>query len=294
MSLVIKDRIKETTTTTGAGTATLLGAEDKFLAFSEVGDGNTTPYAIVHRTANEWEVGIGTYTASGTTLTRTTVLASSNGGSAVNFSAGTKDVFVTLPAEKITVSGPITTSGLTMSTARILGRTTASTGAVEEIGVGTGLALSGGSLVNSAPAVAVAAGDVLQVVTATDAGSTTTSTGLTSMNAADKSITPKNSASKILIEVSFLASVEPISAVNATGSFQLYDVTGAAAVGAVYTINSLSGPGGSGAYAPAVVRAIVSNSVLTSRAFRMRGATNNASGAAGCRDMVWSFTEIKT
>jgi hypothetical protein len=138
------------------------------------------------------------------------------------------------------------------------------------------------------------AGDVLQVVTDTDAGTTTTSTSLTNMNAGNRSITPKNAASKILIEVSFRASVEPVASVNATGSFQLYDVTGAAAVGSVYTLNSLSGAGGSGAYAPGVVRAIVSNSVLTSRAFQMRGATNNASGAAGCRDMVWSFTEIKT
>lgn len=89
------DRVKETTTTTGTGTITLAGAASGFRSFSVVGDGNLVYYAIVGTT--EWEVGIGTYTSSGTTLARTTVLASSNSGSAVNFSAGTKDVFCTIP-----------------------------------------------------------------------------------------------------------------------------------------------------------------------------------------------------
>lgn len=106
MALVLKDRVRETTTVTGTGTATLLGAGTGFNAFSEIGDGNTTYYCIQHQSAGEWEVGIGTYTASGTTLARTTVLASSNGGSAVSFSVGTKDVFITIPAEKIVVAGP--------------------------------------------------------------------------------------------------------------------------------------------------------------------------------------------
>ena len=97
MALVVKDRIKETTNTTGTGTLTLNGAADGFQSFSAVGDGNTTYYAIV--SANDWEVGIGTYTASGTTLSRDTVLESSNGGSLLNIT-GTSDVFVTYPAEK--------------------------------------------------------------------------------------------------------------------------------------------------------------------------------------------------
>ena len=98
MALVLKDRVKETTTTTGTGTVTLAGAAAGFDSFSVIGDGNTTYYAIVAQTPGEWEVGIGTYASSGTTLARTTVLASSNSGSLVNFSAGTKDVFVTYPA----------------------------------------------------------------------------------------------------------------------------------------------------------------------------------------------------
>lgn len=98
MALVLKDRVQETTTTTGTGTITLAGAVTGFQSFSVIGNNNTTYYAIVGDT--EWEVGLGTYTSSGTTLSRTTVLESSNSGSLVNFSAGTKNVFCTYPAEK--------------------------------------------------------------------------------------------------------------------------------------------------------------------------------------------------
>ena len=98
MAFVLADRVKETTTTTGTGTVTLAGATTGFQSFSVIGNGNTTYYTIAGQGTAEWEVGIGTYTSSGTTLARTTVLASSNSGSLVNFSAGTKDVFVTYPA----------------------------------------------------------------------------------------------------------------------------------------------------------------------------------------------------
>lgn len=98
MAFVVKDRVKETTTTAGTGTVTLLGAATGFQSFSAIGNANTTYYCIAGQTGSEWEVGVGTYTSSGTTLSRDTVLASSNSGSLVNFSAGTKDVFVTYPA----------------------------------------------------------------------------------------------------------------------------------------------------------------------------------------------------
>jgi hypothetical protein len=98
MALVVKDRVQETSTTTGTGTFTLSGAVSGFQSFSAIGNGNTTYYAIVG--GAEWEVGLGTYTSSGTTLSRNTILESSNGGTAVNFSAGTKNVFVTYPAEE--------------------------------------------------------------------------------------------------------------------------------------------------------------------------------------------------
>ena len=96
MSLVLADRVRETTQTTGTGTIILDGAVQGFQSFSVIGNNNTTYYTI-NRGA-EWEVGIGTY--YGGTLSRDTVYASSNGGSKVNFSAGAKDVFVTYPAEK--------------------------------------------------------------------------------------------------------------------------------------------------------------------------------------------------
>jgi hypothetical protein len=99
MAFVLADRVKETTTTTGTGTVTLLGASTGFQSFSAIGNTNTTYYTIAGQSNSEWEVGIGTYTSSGTTLARTTVISSSNAGALVNFSAGTKDVFVTYPAE---------------------------------------------------------------------------------------------------------------------------------------------------------------------------------------------------
>lgn len=100
MAFVIADRVKETTTTAGTGTVTLAGAAIGFQSFAAIGNGNNTYYTIAGQTGSEWEVGIGTYTASGTTLSRDTVLSSSNGGALVNFSAGTKDVFVTQPAPR--------------------------------------------------------------------------------------------------------------------------------------------------------------------------------------------------
>ena len=112
MALVVKDRVKETTTTTGTGTYTLAGAATGFESFSSVGDGNTTYYCCTDGT--DFEVGIGTYTASGTTLARTTILQSSNSDAAVNWTSGTRDIFVTQPADKavfLDASGNISIPG---------------------------------------------------------------------------------------------------------------------------------------------------------------------------------------
>jgi hypothetical protein len=123
MALLIKDRVKETTATTGTGTYTLAGAEDGFESFAEIGDGNTTYYACTDGT--DFEIGIGTYTASGTTLARTTILQSTNSDAAVNWTAGDKTIFCTVPAEKyvfqdasgnVDVTGAVTADGLTIST----------------------------------------------------------------------------------------------------------------------------------------------------------------------------------
>jgi hypothetical protein len=107
MAIVLKDRVKETSTTTGTGTFTLLGAVEGYQAFSVIGNGNTTYYTIYNAEDGSWEVGIGTYTSSGTTLSRTTVLSNSlNTTAKINFAVGTKDVFVTYPAEKAIYEEP--------------------------------------------------------------------------------------------------------------------------------------------------------------------------------------------
>ena len=99
MALVINDRVKETTTTTGTGAVSLAGAVTGFETFAAgVGNSNTTYYCIAHQTAAEFEVGLGTLDGDSSDLTRTTVISSSNSDSAVDFAAGTKDVFCTIPA----------------------------------------------------------------------------------------------------------------------------------------------------------------------------------------------------
>ena len=123
MALVVADRVKETTTSTGTGAITLGGAESNFRTFSSVlSDADTTYYAIIDDNNVAFEVGLGTYASSGNTITRTTVLASSNSNNAVNFSAGTKDVFLTYPADKsvnrdasgnVSVSGGVTATSFT-------------------------------------------------------------------------------------------------------------------------------------------------------------------------------------
>lgn len=132
MAFIIKDRVKENTTSTGTGAISLGGAAATFDTFqSYMSDGDTTYYAIVHTTSgtDEWEVGLGTWN-TGNTLTRTTVLAGSNGTSAENFSAGTKDVFMTMPAAKaqlLDASGDVDIDGGTIDGTTI-GATTAAAG----------------------------------------------------------------------------------------------------------------------------------------------------------------------
>jgi hypothetical protein len=97
MALVLKDRVKETTTTTGTGSFALAGAVTGYDSFGQIGSGNTTYYAVYLDGGSEWEVGIGTYT-SPSTLSRDTILASSNSGSVVTFSAGQKTIWCDYPA----------------------------------------------------------------------------------------------------------------------------------------------------------------------------------------------------
>ena len=148
MALVLADRVKETTTTTGTGTVTLLGASTGYQSFAAVGNANTTYYTIAGQTSSEWEVGIGTYTSSGTTLSRDTVLASSNSGSLVTFSAGTKDVFVTYPAGRsVYANGTV----LTATNSSILPATSGGTG-LSSPGTNGNVLTSNGSVWTSSPA----------------------------------------------------------------------------------------------------------------------------------------------
>ena len=101
MALVINNRVRELTSTTGTGTVTLGGAVGGFQTFAAgIGNDNTTYYAISINSENEWEVGLGTLSSDSSTMERTEVLESSNSDNAVDFSAGSKEVFCTLPAEK--------------------------------------------------------------------------------------------------------------------------------------------------------------------------------------------------
>ena len=101
MALVLNDRVKETTTTTGTGTLTLGGAVTGFETFAAgIGNSNTTYYAVTLPGTAEFEVGLGTLSSDSSTIARTTIISSSNSDSAVNFSAGTKTIFCTIPASK--------------------------------------------------------------------------------------------------------------------------------------------------------------------------------------------------
>ena len=101
MALVLNDRVKETSTTTGVGAMALGGAATGFETFAAgIGNSNTTYYAIWNQGTTQWEVGLGTLDGTSANLTRTTPISSSNSDAAVNFTSGTKDVFCTLPASK--------------------------------------------------------------------------------------------------------------------------------------------------------------------------------------------------
>jgi hypothetical protein len=183
MPLVLADRVRDTTTTTGTGTVTLSGtAPSGYQNFSVVGNGNTTYYTI--NAGSQWEVGIGTYSSTGPTLARTTVLASSNSGSLVDFSAGTKDVFVTYPAgESVYQDGASIAAGTA-----VLGVANGGTGAAT-------LTTNGVLYGNGTSALAVtAAGTTGQVLVGNTGGApswaTLTGIGVTSFSAGTTGLTP--------------------------------------------------------------------------------------------------------
>ena len=120
MALALNDRVRETTSTTGVGAVTLGGAVDGFQTFADgIGNSNTTYYAISLNSQNEWEVGRGTLNGDSSELARTEILQSSNSDNAVDFAAGAKEVFCTLPSEKalyLDASGDLANSGVITNT----------------------------------------------------------------------------------------------------------------------------------------------------------------------------------
>ena len=157
MALVLKDRVLETASAPGTGTVTLLGATAGYQTFSAaIGNANTTYYTIADQSGSNWEVGIGTYTTSGNTLTRDTVLSSSNGGSLVNFNAGTQNVFVTYPAEEAIYNNGTSIVGPTGSSVAVAnGGTGATTLTANGVVYGKGTSAVGVTAVGSTGQVLV-------------------------------------------------------------------------------------------------------------------------------------------
>ena len=188
MALILADRVRETSTTTGTGALSLAGAVVGYQTFSSaIGNTNTCYYAISNPGVAEWEVGIGTYATSGNTLTRTTILKSSNSNAAVNFSAGTKDVFVTYPATKsvyLDASGNVTLAGtLTANTigAFTLGGTVAGGGnQLNNVIIGTTTPLAGAftTLTASSTLTVTGAGSIEGLTVGRGGGAVATNTAV--------------------------------------------------------------------------------------------------------------------
>ena len=233
MALILSDRVKVNTTTTGTGTVVLAStAPTGYQSFAVIGDANTTYYTIAGQTTSEWEVGIGTYYLANSSLSRTTILASSAANAAVTFSAGTKDVFVTYPAEKsvnIDATGNVSSykilNGSINNTP--IGATTANTGAfstVSATGVITSTVATG-----TAPFTVASTTQVANLNVAT-AGTATTATNIA--GGALGSVPYQNAAGTTL----FLAGTT-----SATPNFVTSTGTGAATQAPTLTSSTGSG-----------------------------------------------------
>jgi hypothetical protein len=169
MALVLKDRVRESTATTGTGTLSLDGAITGFQGFSVIGNTNTTYYAVVDVTTGDWEVGLGTYTSAGSLLSRDTVLESSSGGTKINFGAGPKDVFCTYPAEQaVTLNDVQTLTNKTINlTSNTLVATSAQIAAAVTDETGTGALVFANSPTLVTPALGTPASGVVTNLTGT-------------------------------------------------------------------------------------------------------------------------------
>jgi len=190
MALVVADRVQETTTTTGTGTITLAGAVSGFQSFATIGNANTTYYCVTSGTA--WEVGIGTYTSAGTTLARTTILASSAAGAAITL-AGTSNVFCVYPAAQAVyedasgiVSGYPISGGSINSTP--IGATTASTGAFTTLSASSTVSGTGFSTYLASPPAIGGTAAAAGAFTTLSASSTVSGTGFSTYLASPPAI----------------------------------------------------------------------------------------------------------
>jgi hypothetical protein len=233
MALALNDRVKETTIVTGTGIATLLGSSIGFQPFSVVGNGNTTYYCIADQFGSNWEVGIGTYTASGNTLARTTVLASSNAGALVVFTAGIKDVFVTYPSSK----------GLWKDASG------------NAIGLGTPAAFVGTNITGTASGLTAGnvttnanlTGAVTSVGNAASLGSFTSlqlATALTNETGTGSAVFSDNAS---LLNPTYTGTLTGSTGVVAIGTNQIYkDASGNVGIGTTLPVTSLTVQAGSG------------------------------------------------
>lgn len=205
MALVVADRVQETTATTGTGTMTLAGAVAGFQTFAVIGNANTTYYTIT--SGNNWEVGIGTYTSSGTTLSRDTVLASSAGGTTKITLAGTSNVFCVYPAGKsfgLDQTLGVTNGGTGQTTYTdgqlLIGNTTGNTLTKATLTQGAGLTITNGS------------------------GSITAALNVANANTWTATQTFSGSTSVLASSVKNIVEPATVSATAATGTIN-YDVT---------------------------------------------------------------------
>lgn len=315
MALVVADRVKETTTTTGTGAIALGGAEANFVAFSSVlSDGDTTYYAIIDNVNQDYEVGLGTYTASGNTLARTTVLASSNGGSAVNFSAGSKDVFINYPADKsVYLDGSnqlvINSTAVTATAAELnlLDGSSAGTvvnskaviyGASGEVNatdlkVGTAIQDTNGAELIKVSATGSAVNEVTVANAATGSNPTLSATGDDTNVGID--VTPKGTG-EFNVTASFFTGIfsDKVSALGNTGTAKTLDASTAQVFTATLTDNvtfTVSGENGVSNRTSSFIL-ILTNDATASRTVALTGGTFRYPGGSVSRTTDANATDI--